>query len=182
MPDFYPGFEVGGVGAGIHIDSDTKPNYNYTWQIAQLLGGTVDSGSPLIFAKDCTLPTFSATKETVEGSVEYKYASVVRWDDIKIRFYDIPAYGYKLVDLMRQWRKSIWSSDAGLQPANSISGGSGYKKQSQIKVYNLDWTDYYTWTLYGCWPQTIREGDLTYTSSDIKTVEVVLCYDWAETS
>jgi len=33
--------------------------------------------------------------------------------------------------------------------------------------------------LVGSWPSVIRHGDLTYTSSDVKIVEVTLTYDFA---
>ena len=39
----------------------------------------------------------------------------------------------------------------------------------------------YKWVLEGSWPQTIRDGDLSYTRSEVKIVEVVVVYDWAET-
>ena len=171
MPGFDAGFQVGGVGQGVAGDN-LKPNYNYTWQVVNLLG-TVAHGTPLVYVKDCTLPSVSFTKETVEASVEYKYASTARWDDVKIKFYDIAVSGQTLASVVRRWRQSVWTPTGGLQPS------SNYKKTSQIEVYNLQWELQYTWTLYGCWPQTIREGDLTYTSSDAKVIEVVLTYDWA---
>ncbi len=37
----------------------------------------------------------------------------------------------------------------------------------------------YAYDLVGSWPSVIRHGDLTYTSSDVKIVEVTLTYDFA---
>ena len=34
--------------------------------------------------------------------------------------------------------------------------------------------------LINSWPSVIKYGELTYTTSDIKKVEVTLTYDWAE--
>ena len=38
------------------------------------------------------------------------------------------------------------------------------------------------WFLYNSWPSQIRSGELTYTNSDIKIVEVTVAYDWASGS
>jgi hypothetical protein len=134
--------------------------------------------TPLIHAKDMTLPTFSVNKEMVPGaSLQYKYAKDVTWDDVKITWYDT----YGLLKIIRYWRRLVWTSTKGLGPADE------YKRISRLVHYlphnePLDAPGEVEYTLVGSWPSIIRYGDLTYVNSDIKLVEVTLTYDWAEES
>ena len=148
------------------------PIYTYTWSIDQLLGEVLDLP---VLAKDITLPTFTVVKEEVEGgSLRYKYASGVQWEDVKITFYHIGKGGGDALYFLHKWRANVWTPEFGLQGPNI------YKKNSKISVYDAQGTWIYSWELIGSWPQTIKEGDLTYTSSDVKIVEVVISYDWAQ--
>jgi len=149
--------------------SATEYYYSYTWQIFQLFETTIDNNA-LVSLRDTTLPTFTANQDTyVASSLEYKWAKSVTWEDIKVTWYDTTG----LINVMRDWRSRIWSQEKGLMVA------SEYKKRSQIDVYLPTGRQVVTWCLIGSWPKVIRQGELTYTSSDVKLVEVVITYDWA---
>ena len=168
-----PGFTVD-VNAGAGLSNDIKPFYSYTWELDSLFE---DLSAATIYAKDCVLPTFSASREEVDGaSVVYKFASMVNWEDVRLTFYDISHNGILMADRLKAWRNRVWTPETGLGFADN------YKKQSIINVFNLDISEGYKWTLYGSWPQSIRDGDLTYTRTEVKLVEVVVAYDWAEIS
>ena len=168
-----PGFKVDTIGDPVAA-ADLKPFYSYTWRIPRLFGEAANEGV-LVYTKDCILPTFSTGREEVDGaSVIYKYASMVNWEDVRISFYDIPDNDQTLASKLKEWRNRVWTPEAGLGFADQ------YKQDTRIEVFNLDTSVSYEWYLYGSWPQTIRDGDLTYTRSDMKFVEVVVVYDWAE--
>ncbi len=169
-----PGFIVPGAGGG-HRTAQTSRReyyYSYFWEIINLFegGGWGTPNSPLIGLKDATLPTFTVGKESYfASSLEYKYAKNVTWDDLKVSWYDSDG----LFDYMRQWRQSVWSPECGLADANS------YKRQSQMEYYLPTGAKSNSWTLKNSWPSQIRHGDLTYTTSEVKIVEVTITYDWA---
>lgn len=170
-----PGFAVQGIGGRAGSGVGGVPTqeflYNYTWEIFQLLG---NSNNLLIYSKEMTLPTFSVGIENQQGaSLEYKFAKSVSWDDIKITFYDSSG----LIAILKEWRTSVWTVFQGLATADA------YKKISSMGVYTPEWDIIkgQLWNLTGSWPSTIRHGDLTYTSSDVKIVEVTITYDFAET-
>lgn len=172
-----PGFVVGELGSPVP-GADLKPIYTYTWDIPGLFIDTryaYTSSGVTVFAKECTLPTFSTGREEVDGaSVVYKFASMVNWEDVRISFYDIPYGTDLLADKLKEWRNRIWTKDRGLGFADI------YKQDSMIRVFNMDASLAYTWRLFGSWPQTIRDGEMGYTRSEVKVVEVVIVYDWAE--
>jgi len=176
MPGFsvpYKDSSFGGHGR-VADANRTDYYYTYTWQIFQLVGSGQYYGrqvDPLIHLKDATLPTFTANQDTYTGSsLEYKWAKSVTWDDIKVSWYDTVG----MAAIMRDWRKNVWSQNDGLQVA------SQYKKRSQIDVYLPTGYEVVTWCLIGSWPKVIRQGELSYTNSDVKLVEVTVTYDWAE--
>jgi hypothetical protein len=100
---------------------------------------------------------------------------MVTWEDVRITFYDVVVDSYnRASDIIKSWRERVWSADTGLKSPTD------YKKDSIIKVYNLDFTSVTTWTLHGSWPQIVKEGDLTYTATGVKVIEVTVAYDWAD--
>lgn len=177
MPGFSVPYKDSSFGGhGKSVDSNrTEYYYSYTWQIFQLVpqltGHTEQTDMALINVRDVSLPTFTANQDTYTGSsLEYKWAKSVTWDDIKISWYDTVG----LAEVMGKWRDSVWN------PANGLQVASEYKKRSQIDVYLPTGYDVITWCLIGSWPKVIRQGELTYTNSDAKLVEVTVAYDWAE--
>lgn len=163
-----PGFIANGFGTG--IDSTADYYYTYTWSIPRVIGRD-GTRYALVHLKDTTTPTFTANKESyVASSLEYKYAKSVTWDDVKVSWYDT----YGLIKIVKEWRESVWTAVNGLRPANN------YKKDTAIECFLPSNESPYGWRLYGSWPSQIRYGDLTYTNSEVKNVEVSISYDWAE--
>jgi hypothetical protein len=170
-----PGFQVDGINWSAKLgDTEAKANadfiYNYTWEINTLF--EVDTpNTALVYAKDVSLPTITFEKEQYIGSsLQYKFASAAIYDDIRITFYDTKG----LTVYLRKWRATVYSNFTGLRPADE------YKKMSEIKCYYPKGGKLaQTHTLYGSWPSVIKYGDLTYTSSDVKFVDVTVTYDWA---
>ena len=165
MPGFKVGFEsVEG------IDAKTEFYYTYTWEVPLILGSTTKRNE-LIILRECTTPTFTVNKESYTGaSLEYKFAKSVAWEDVKLTWYDTKG----LIDRIRDWRRTVWTASEGLKTAKE------YKKNSQISCFLPDSTGVFGWILRNSWPSSIRNGELTYTNSDIKVVEVTLSYDWAD--
>jgi len=174
-----PGFMIDQTGVN---DDELNPAsaydeyyYSYTWTILNLFKDPTDPGSlrhtAAIHLKDCTLPTFTVNQERYQGaSLEYKFAKSVSWDDIKVSWYDTKG----LVDIIRKWRQNIWTSEKGIKTAYQ------YKKETMILNYLPTGQGKVKWKLINSWPSSIRYGDLTYTTSDAKFVDINITYDWAE--
>lgn len=169
-----PGFSVNGFGKG--PTSSVKPYYKYTWEVVSLFGdgiGSTPAGDklPLIFLRDASLPTYDIDREEVQGAtLTYKFAKSIKWADIKITWYDTVG----LVNKLREWRRNVWTPEEGFKAPNE------YKRDSVLNSLTYSWDTPNSWQLFNCWPQSIKAGDLTYTESEIKMVEVNVCYDWAD--
>jgi len=177
-----PGFVVRGVDGGDfggqvgerQLGATEEYYYSYTWEIFDLFTpNRRHDRHVFVKARDITLPTFSVGIETQQGaSLEYKFAKNVSYDDVKVTFYD--AVG--TIDLLKEWRERVWTTDEGLKVAED------YKRISELDVHTPRWDEEnrVKWKLTGSWPSSIRHGELTYTSSDVKIVEVTVTYDFAE--
>lgn len=174
-----PGFAINGLNTE---DSRLVPTQqdvylSYCWEIPLIMGETAKKTDQngtgekaLLMLKDATLPTFTVTKDTyLGGSIEYKYAKSVIWDDIKVTWYDT----LNMINMIRKWRESVWTEEDGLKAAAS------YKKDTELNVFLPNGQGFYKYFLTGSWPSQIRSGDLTYTSTEAKIVEVSVSYDWA---
>lgn len=146
--------------------------YNYSWDISQLFE-VAQNVQPTIYLKDASLPSITIEKETAKGAVlEYKYASKVGFDDIRLTFYDT----YKLLPILQEWLNMVYSYEGGIRPA------SYYKKYSEIIVYDPNGVPTQSYGLHGSWLSGLKFGDLTYTGSDVKIVEATLTYDFIVTN
>lgn len=176
-----PGFISQGIGdssrqGSVHPVGTEEFYYSYTWEIPNLFVGASSVGynpstnPQLIYLKDATLPTFSVAKESVVGaSVEYKFAKHVTFDDVRVTWYDTQG----LISVIRKWREMVWTPESGIKTANE------YKHHSYLVTYLPSGYGAVFYKLVNSWPSVIRHGDLTYTGSDVKIVEVTITYDWA---
>ncbi len=161
------------VFGDVYGKSSSKFIYNYFWEAPKILGKTAQRGESLVYLKDITLPSVSFDKETYTGaSMTYKFASNVVYDDLSFVFYDTKG----LLDILLEWRKSIWDQTTGVRTA------AEYKKDTEIQVFTPQMALVEKYVFTGSWPSSIKYGSLTYTSSDIKFVDVTLTFDYLDES
>jgi hypothetical protein len=176
-----PGFNVSGLGTG--PTNLNIPYCTYTWELTSLPQNVIPAHE--IYLRDCTEPTFNVLQEKVESAtVIYKYAAQADWEDIRASFYDVPREGRALINAIKKWSEAVWTAAGGIKFADKLvdgggTGSGGYKANTQLRIFNSDESGEYTWALRGSWPSEIKGSDLTYTSSDIKVVDITITYDWA---
>lgn len=165
-----------------HNESQKEYFYTYTWDIDNILESSPNIINIIkIGLKDCTLPTFTVSKETIEGAnIEYKFAKSITWEDVTVAWYDVEG----LYEVILEWRKSIWDAGDTDQNIGGLQQADKYKKNTVINSYigsHLGGfsSKYQKYTLVNSWPSSIKYGDLTYTSSEVKSVTVTITYDWA---
>lgn len=167
-----PGFVTGGSG-GPGPSSGVETLREHRWRITQL--GPMDRDT-LLFARDLTLPDNKINELEILGSfLIYKFAKSVRWDDVTVVFYD----DGRLLNEMNTWRDLVYTNDDGIKVH---SPGSGYKQDAEFQLLDGMGSPINTVRLKNAWPKNISQGRLTYTSSNIKQITLVLAYDFAEVS
>lgn len=164
-----PGFAITGTeGRG---PSNTQETFRtHRWRVQKLGPIRAESDPALFLAKELQLPNFSVDQDTVTGaSLVYKYAKNINFEDVTISFYDTE----DIISELKGWRDTIWTPEEGLRESGS------YKDTSIFLLLDGSGETLRTFTLINSWPKKISHGPLSYTSSDIKYVQVTLAYDWA---
>jgi len=173
-----PGFILGaskedGKKGELNLADPTVEYYtNFFWDVSKVLSKllTQKDMQPLLALREVKLPSFTVEEEKIMGSaIDYKFAKKVSYDDVSMTWYD----NVGLLPVMLDWMNSIYTPEKG------ISFASSYKKDTEILCYTSDGKKRQKHTLKQSWPKTIKFSDLSYTSSDIKTVDLTLTYDYA---
>lgn len=167
-----PGFNIGG-GQSSDPSSTLKSDAHraHRWQI-ESLGELQDSSRVFLYAKTLQLPNFSVEEETYVGaSVKYKFAKVVNWEDVTVSFYDV----FGLYEQLISWQNMVFTPSEGIKSANE------YKKESRFQMTDGRGSPAGPkYILKNSWPKTISHSPLSYESSEIKLLTIVLSYDFAD--
>ena len=174
-----PGFIIGDTkedtkASSINMNVTNSEYYtNFFWDVKKVLGDVIslNNKAPLLALVDCKLPTFTVEEEKgMGGSIDYKFAKKVNYEDVSMVWYD----NVGLLPIMLDWMKSIFTPESGIAFAND------YKKDTEIHAFTSDGSKRQVHTLIQSWPKSIKFSDLSYTSSDIKKVDMTLSYDFAK--
>lgn len=174
-----PGFNIGGGG-----DNTVEPPIPseilraHRWRIAKLgdLNFEAFGGETLLYAKSMSLPGFTVEEEIVSSAaLKYKFAKMVNWEDVSIEFYDVTG----VFDTLVTWQNLVFTPDKGIGVAND------YKKECTFHLTSgsgdttdADGNNLPVFTLHGAWPKQLTHSPLSYENSELKTVSLVLSYDY----
>ena len=170
-----PGFFINGVGGDLLDPSNTVETHRqHRWAIEKL--GPIDFVFDFLIAESVQLPEVEIEQHQIKGSVlTYKYAKGVRWSDATITFYDTD----NLLDsLETSWRDLVYTNDLGVRTHGA--GNDGYKQDTVILQLDGSGKNIRKLKLKNSWPRRISHGPLSYGSSDIKLVTLVLALDFVE--
>ncbi len=165
-----PGFNIGSGNVG-----DPSPNAEvhraHRWRI-ESLGELQDSSNNFLYAKTLQLPNFSVDEEThIGASVKYKFAKVINWEDVTVTFYDVIG----LYEQLFGWQNLVFTPNEGIKSADI------YKKESRfVQTDGKGDQAGPRYILKNSWPKTISHSPLSYESSEIKLITLVLSYDFAD--
>lgn len=166
-----PGFNI---GSKEQTDpSTTRETHRvHRWRIESLGELNDQQNRNFLFAKTLQLPNITFDEEThVGGSIKYKFAKIVNWEDVTISFYDV----YGLYEQLFAWQNLVYTVNAGINPADM------YKKESRfVMVDGMGKQAGPRYILKNSWPKSIQHSPLSYESSDIKLLTIILSYDFAD--
>jgi hypothetical protein len=165
-----PGFNIGS-DASSEASITVTTHRSHRWRITSLGEGLINKPT-MLYAKSIQLPGFSIEEEIVVGaSIKYKFAKTVNWEDVSLSFYDVMG----MIGDMRTWQDKVYTNGEGINSAND------YKKTSSfILTDGVGESTGPTFTLKNSWPKSISHSELSYDNSEIKLINMILSYDWAE--
>lgn len=183
-----PGFAIGSLG-GNRGASNTNSFYtSYTWDVVDLnnyLPSLARVTADTVLLRTCTLPSATFDKVKAEGgSVAYKFAGKPSFEDIRISWYDTQDMSF----VYREWYDLIFNTNSGVAAPNAYKGDAIIRKYlgdrpdfNEQSIYAVGKDSGNTeYKLFGTWPTSFKESELTYLEASIKSIEITITYDYFE--
>lgn len=183
-----PGFVIGTIGGNRTSALSSERFYaSYAWEIVDInskLPWAAKVFQKALLLKSATLPTTTFQKvETEGGTVKYKFAGKPEFDDITISWHDTQY----MSTFYKDWYATIFNNGSG------VSAPNVYKGNAILSKYLMDRPDtgetgnsgsessgLVKYRLFGAWPTSFKESELTYAEASIKHITISLTYDYFE--
>ncbi len=138
------------------------------------------------WAKSAQLPSYQINENAYRlGNHHYKYPGTVTWNDIEITIVD---NGDKIQRLYKDLQRGGYYPDAN--PPEDLPNDGLRKRQMQsrlnrggnfqIIVLKADGTAADTWSLKNPWIKQVNFGQLDYSSDELLSITMTICYDSAK--
>ncbi len=164
---------VMGIGQLGQPNTIIKRKFRYTIEISTPLGLI-----PRHFVKAASRPQL----EIDELEVQFLNASTWlpgkgRWQPLNITYIDVAS---SMMQPLYDWVASVYDFQKYSQGADlPQTERKGWDATATLSVYDGCGNELETWTLSGCFPQSINFGDMAYDSSDECTIDLTIRYDKA---
>lgn len=163
---------------------DVEPKRNFRFQVQ--ITGLASGNDVLWWAKTVTTPSYDVSE--VEHNFldnKYYYPGRVSWNEVTVTLVDpisidaVSQTNQLIIDSGYVIPAGAPSSDAQ-KSTISKAGAIGAVGDVIITILKADGTAVETWTLKNPFIKSAKYGDLDYSSDDLRSVEMVFRYDWAE--
>lgn len=154
----------------------TEPKRQYRFLITN---GNEESN--WYWVKSAQTPSFDINEGVyLLGNHKHKYPGTVSWNDISITIVDDSNRIKELYDLLIEGGYYPDASEIdGMRKVNmtrNFVNGADF----QIVLLKADGTASDTWTLKNPWVKSANFGQLDYSSDDLLSIDLTICYDRAE--
>lgn len=161
-----PGFNIGG-GKGPEANSERFRVHR--WSVDKLgpAKGGVDI-KHLVYAESLQLPSLSIESAEIKGyALSYKFAKSPKYEDVTVTFYA----DKELYEAVSKWHEKSFNIKDGLGYAADYKGPCEFTLQGKTSL---------KFTLKQSWLKSVKPTRLTYSSSDLFILSVIIAYDWYE--
>jgi hypothetical protein len=116
---------------------------------------------------------------------KWKFASNPTWDPITVSFYDFDSGQGSAMQILWRWAQTVYDVLNGTMgyaatykvDASLILLGPGQTSTQNAATTNVQIIE--AWDLFGCWPNGLTPGELSYESTDTLKVQMDMVYDYA---
>lgn len=124
--------------------------------------------------KASSVPHFDLEKLTINrGNSQIKFASKPTFKDGQITVHDY--IGSYAKDVLLAWQRQAY--DVTTQ---KVGLAKDYKRDASLYELTPDYQIVREWKMYGCWVSSLSESNYDHDSTDSKTVDATIIYDYAE--
>ena len=124
--------------------------------------------------KASSVPHFDIEKLTINrGNSQMHFAGKPTFKDGQITVHDY--IGTYVKDILLGWQRQAYDVRTG-----KIGLAADYKRTATLYELTPDYQIVREWKLYGCWVSSLSEGNYDHDSSENRTVDATIVYDYAE--
>ena len=124
--------------------------------------------------KASSVPHFDIDKLTINrGNGQMHFAGKPTFKDGQITVHDY--IGTYVKDILLAWQRQAYDVRTG-----KIGLAADYKRTATLYELTPDYQIIRAWKLYGCWISSLSEGNYDHDSSDNRTIDATIIYDYAE--
>jgi hypothetical protein len=161
---------------------ESSPKRNYRFKV-QLTNPSLPEGGIIWYAKTFKVPSYEVSEATHDYlDNKYYWPGRVTWADVSLQLVDpvspnaVEMTNQLLVDAGYRIKASA------LQAAATIGKNKGVTAVGEVivTIVDADGTPIETWTLRNPWIKSATWSDLDYSNDELRTIDMVFRYDWAE--
>lgn len=124
--------------------------------------------------KASSVPHFDIDKLTINrGNNQMHFAGKPTFKDGQITVHDY--IGTYVKDILLAWQRQAYDVTTG-----KVGLAADYKRTATLYELTPDYQIIREWKLYGCWVSSLSEGNYDHDSSDARTIDATIVYDYAE--
>ena len=124
--------------------------------------------------KASSVPHFDIDKLTINrGNSQMHFAGKPTFKDGQITVHDY--IGTHVKDILLAWQHQAYDVDT-----EKIGLAKDYKRTAKLYELTPDYQIVREWTLYGCWISGLSEGNYDHDSTEARTVDATIIYDYAK--
>lgn len=168
-----PGFNINSTGGDLNPKIPTTDWLrNHRFLITEFFGIAVNNRQGFLAVKDISLPDKKIKDHTVQTiGTEYKFAQSASYSELKINFYGTKDALVTLNEL----------HDQPHSLANGIGDFNEYSGIVRFVIYSEpDRSEGVEYKYVNAWVSDVTNGQVTYSSSDIKDIGVTISFSFFE--
>jgi len=150
-----------------HLTTNFEPQRKFDFEI--------DFGDDILRLSVSKASLPSGSNEEIElkyGNERVWIAGQANWEASTLEIRDTLDAG--TAEILWNWRRQVYDEETG-----AIGRAATYKRVGSLFLLAPDGSDYREWQLIGCWPQSLKMGDLDMSDNNIVLIEATIRYDRA---
>lgn len=173
-----PGFNVAPLGGGYSGSGPSNTleiRRKHRW-VFQTLGRGAGAWSPaeLLLLQSVSRPSFKMEEMEMHHNQEKVYlAGKQEWEPVTMKWYD----SEQSPDISRgvyHWLETVVNLNS-----LSVAHPRFYKREAVLEMIDGTGQASERWAMYGTWPSSVKWNELSYSESELLTIEATMRYDRA---
>ena len=168
-----PGFSINGVDKGPNPNVEPYRAHRWSFIFAQIL----DLADVELYALSCQRPSVDFDTITIHNQqTRINMPGKHKWNPINVKFYEVQQFGTATArEIFDYWA----GGDNSVLDFKTNTLTKDFRTTAKVILESGVGKGTHGYELFNAWPSKISPSELSYSSSDLATVQITLTYDSA---